>query len=469
MDSQPFHPLLLSRRSFLRGGLGAAGALGALALGLIEPAQAAGAQPDQPRELRDSLARSYAFLDTMMDAYAQGDTLRLSQSYADQQGLLSTGFVYDNALTIIAYLERRTRDDLRRAMLLGDSLLYAQQHDPVYSDGRLRQAYFVDQFVLPDGTVKLATDPFYFLGSAVGDMAWSALALARLSHYTREQRYLDGALRLANWIVTNTFTTNGPGGYRFGVDNANQPLNYKSSEHNIDVYGLFTSLARLTGDESWTSRAEHARAFILAMWNPAGGFFWTGTDPDGVTTNRYPIPEDVQSWAYLALRDARYAAALDWTSTNLATTDDPQAPNASFGGDLRFSGVTFSSASLVADPNVQPNPYTPKPDPRAVWFEGTAQMVAALLERGVRGDTELAGQYIDNIQLAQDALGRDQTVGGRPIPNNLGVVAASSVLDTGFGFSYFPNLHIGATAWYCIAAQGGNPFVLPRGRGRGGS
>jgi len=33
-------------------------------------------------------------------------------------------------------------------------------------------------------------------------------------------------------------------------------------------------------------------------------------------------------------------------------------------------------------------------------------------------------------------------------------------MDTGFGYGYFPNLHIGATGWFLIAAQGGNPFRL---------
>jgi hypothetical protein len=40
------------------------------------------------------------------------------------------------------------------------------------------------------------------------------------------------------------------------------------------------------------------------------------------------------------------------------------------------------------------------------------------------------------------------------------VVAASSVLNSGTGFSYFPVLHIGATAWASIAAFGGNPYHL---------
>jgi hypothetical protein len=37
--------------------------------------------------------------------------------------------------------------------------------------------------------------------------------------------------------------------------------------------------------------------------------------------------------------------------------------------------------------------------------------------------------------------------------------AATSILNTGFGFNYFPYLHIGATAWYLIGVQGANPLV----------
>jgi hypothetical protein len=55
----------------------------------------------------------------MMDAYAQGQTARLSQSYVDQQGLQSTGFVYDNSLVILAHLLRGRQDDIFRAEILG--------------------------------------------------------------------------------------------------------------------------------------------------------------------------------------------------------------------------------------------------------------------------------------------------------------------------------------------------------------
>ncbi len=68
---------------------------------------------------------------------------------------------------------------------------------------------------------------------------------------------------------------------------------------------------------------------------------------------------------------------------------------------------------------------------------------------------------LTHCALAQDELGKGQTVNGIAIPDALGLVAASSVLNTGFGFSYFPNVHIGATSWYLMAAYRNNPFQLP--------
>jgi len=51
-------------------------------------------------------------------------------------------------------------------------------------------------------------------------------------------------------------------------------------------------------------------------------------------------------------------------------------------------------------------------------------------------------------------------VNGKVIPLGEGLIASTSVMDTGFGYTYGPSLHIGATGWYLIAALGGNPFQL---------
>ena len=62
------------------------------------------------------------------------------------------------------------------------------------------------------------------------------------------------------------------------------------------------------------------------------------------------------------------------------------------------------------------------------------------------------------IERAQELLGGGQTLGSRPVAAGSGVVSASSPLDTGFGFGYYPYRHTGATAWYLLAATGTNPL-----------
>jgi hypothetical protein len=468
----------VSRRQLARLSLGAAATASLASLpGLQAFAEVPG---DETSGQESSFARNpifaaafdsaYSFLNTMMDAYAQGQTVRLSQSYSDQQGLRTTGFVYDNSLVLQAHLLRERGDDVSRAVLLGEALLHAQQTDS-RGDGRVRQAYFVDQ---PDANgvfLRPALFPFFFLGSAVGDMAWTGIGLAQLFARVRDPRFLQGALRLGLWIVNNTFDTRGAGGFNFGVDNGNNPLLFKSTEHNIDCIALFNMLAALTGDSTWVNQAEHARIFVNAMFHADGGFFFTGTAPDGVTVNpvisENNIPEDVQTWSFLATGDATQAVSIDWAKTNLATTDTPQTIHSRLKGNQRVSGVSFASQSMRAlTPSDQ---FSAVPDPNAVWLEGTGHLAAALLARGLsaaqdlpgfKGDTNTARILLDNIRVAQQTQGSGQTVAGRAIPDGQGLVAASSVLNTGFGFSFNPNRHIAATAWFVIAGQRGNPFKL---------
>ena len=317
-------------------------------------------------QLQHSTNAAYAFLRQMMDAYAQGSTVRMCQSYCDQIAggtFFSTAFTYDNALLALAFLARGRSDDIARAMIIGNALLYAQQTDPA-RDGRLRQAYMAGT---PDSHGVFVTPGLsFFQGSAVGDVAWAGIALAQLYARTRMQTYLEGALRAATFIETTTRdnTNVPPGGYFFGNGQTN-----KSTEHNIDVYALFTMLAQLSGDNSWLDGATHARAFVEAMFDAPSGHFWTGTsDPTNIFFNN--SPEDVQTWSYLAFQDPNFAITLDWVKTNLATTDTTFAFNNGWGVNgslrLRVSGMTYASLSklgtVLGDNTV---------DADAVWLEGT--------------------------------------------------------------------------------------------------
>jgi hypothetical protein len=437
----------MSRRLLIGGG--AALGVGLTALG-TEPADAAPGRLSASWNQK-SVRSAIRFLKGVTNAYHTTGP-RLAQSYRDGSGLVDTAFVYDNALAIIALLNA---GEGAAARVLGDGLLYAQEHDEDYTDGRLRQAYHADTFIKPNGTVNFFWE-YGFVGTAVGDMSWAGIALAQLARSTGIGRYRAGALKIAEWIQANAHSTSGLGGYTFG-ETANLEK-HKSTEHNIDVAAFFRLIHILTGDREWRRRADHAWAFVERVWNDEDGFFWTGSD-DGSTINKLgtQLPLDAQTWSWLARRQAAYAKALDWGASNLVTTDTPLRVNSALTGNQTVTGVAFGSGSLQADPTVNIDEWT-KPDSGAVWFEGTSQLALALADRNRRGDKVAAQGLLDAVIWAQDELGVGQQFGGRRIDG--GIVAASSPMHTGFGFGYYPNLHVGATSWFVFAGSGVNPYLF---------
>lgn len=364
-----------------------------------------------------SAANGYRFLDQMMDKYATGSTARLVQSFVSDKamGTFTDSVTYDDALVIDALLARGTADDLARAKVIGNALLYVQANDKS-KDGRIRAAYAPTPLTSPSKVS--ATDDT----SDVGNMAWVGQALVQLYAKTKDTAYLTGATRVATWIQTKAYATNGPGGYTGGYDSSGK-LTWKSTEHNLDVYALFTMLATETGDSTWTTRAAHAKAFVAAMWDSTNSKYWVGTNPDGTSLNKGFLPEDVNTWTYLAFKDSTRAASIDWDVSNLAATD---------GG---FTGVSFGAC-----------------DKSKVWFEGTAHLADALAIRNGSGDAAKAQNYLNSIQLAQTtALHND----------GLGIVAAShdklSDCDSDY---YYAAPHTGATSWYLLAGAATDPFYL---------
>ena len=423
-------------------------------------------------DLASSIQRAFTFQNFMMDAYATGSTVRLTQSYSDA-ALGATAMTYDNAVTIHAYIASGDPALLARAEVLGEGLLYAQATNFPFNDGRFAQGYYVNAPAAGSTAyIQPAAAPYYFYTSAVGDQAWAGMALAQLYLRTKGNQYLTGALAVANWIVSNTYSTAGAGGYSFGTvinqyNGSQASPDGKSTEHNIDTFAFFTMLSSLTkggssssNGMSWSDLAQHALKFVLSMYNPAGPYFYTGTlSPTDEATNTSPIPEDCQTWSYMALLDNSYRATIDWALANLEATDTPSAPHSSLTGSEKIHGLVFDTASLT----------TPTYDPQAVWLEGTSHTIAALAARVLRGndnlfgilkDIETAAGLVQQCMLAQAELGAGQTAGGKPIPVGDGLVASTSVMDTGFGYTYGPSLHIGATGWYLLGALASNPFQL---------
>ena len=369
-------------------------------------------------QVAGSVSRAYQFLNQMMDRHTSGTAPRLVQSYLG--GLMgldgdTSSATYDDALVIDAYLAEGTKTGLARAEVIGDGLLYLQAHDPAH-DGRLMDQYGPDALVRP-GDIHV-TDPT----SSAGVMAWAGDALTQLYAATGRKAYLDGAVALGDWIQAHCRDDRGPGGYTGGYTGSGSKIEWKSTEHNIDVYAFFRLLARETGNPAWSSRSAWARRFILAMWDAGAGLFNVGTTGNGATPEYSPQVEDVNSWSYLALRDPAYEQSLDWEARHLAVTTDG------------YRGVSVCTANRTG-----------------VWFEGTAHLADALEVSDEPADQAEASAYLSDLAYAQ-ARG--------PNADGLGIMAASyDALSDCQGGNVYASLHAGTTAWYILAASRIDPLA----------
>ena len=153
--------------------------------------------------------------------------------------------------------------------------------------------------------------------------------------------------------------------------------------------------------------------------------------------------------------DERYLKAPFWAAEHLATTDVAGEPHSQLPAGTSISGVTFSSASLTS--TAAYNGITV--NPHGVWCEGTAQLACALQQRAGNRGSRTARSLLSELAKAQQVLGQGQHVGAKALGVG-GVVAATSLIDSGFGFGYFQVQHVGATSWYVMAALDHNPMRL---------
>lgn len=162
---------------------------------------------------------------------------------------------------MIAFLARKEEDDLRRARLLADTFVCAQDNDRYYSDGRLRNAYMSGDLRDPQtGKVRLPGwwdsvenkwfEDEYQVSTHIGsNMAWVIVALAQYYEAQEGEKYKDAAVLMGEWIIDNTYDTRVTGGYTGGYQGWEpdpEKITWKSTEHNIDVYVAFNWLYRIT-------------------------------------------------------------------------------------------------------------------------------------------------------------------------------------------------------------------------------
>jgi hypothetical protein len=387
--------------------------------------------------------------------------LQVSPPYAQapRSEMAYRGDVYDQALAAIWFTERGRQDfaagrdasaNLGRAKDLLDAGIFLADHDP-FGDERLRQAYYANNLLNPQGTESsiMAAD------ASTGNIAYFGIALTRFYRVaeqagyldsTGRQVYLDEARGKAQWIVNNC-TDAHPIGFTGGYKGWTQiPFTWKSTEHNLDAWVLAQNLYSLTAEPAWYSMAQRAAGLVQAMYVPVDelhGYYRTGTLEDGITPNPSPIPADAQAWTALARSngveidtDERAEKAMQWLFDNLQDGSESVAPPR--------LGVKFSDVGK----NMQ--------------SEVTAS--AALALDYLQKDVGTAGELLDLLEWIRVNASPDYD----GIIHGIGVAATPGLEGawTGYGDDawYYKLLHVASTSWDGMAGlyrDESNPWANP--------
>ena len=360
----------------------------------------------------------------------------IQSGYSFDTIMRNVAYTYDNAVALLAFTASGEMD---RAKLLADALVYAQQNDRYYTDGRIRNAYQAGDLVPPagwtphgktgtvrmpgwyDSTNKKWEEDSTQVGTQTGNVAWAMLSLISYYKAAGGDKYLDAAKQMGEWVEAHCRDTRGAGGYTAGFEGwepDQTALTYKSTEHNIDLYAAFERLYEITGDATWHERSEHAKSFLLSMWDATEKKFWTGTGDDGVNVNTSVVPTDIQSWALLALGEdgAAYTGALDYAESHNKVGE----------------GYDFNS------------------DCDGVWYEGTAQMAEVFGSRGENGKWDSLVSFIEGAHFAD---------GATPASSIDGLTTGFDLAD-GSPWLYYHRAHVGATGWLALAELRFNPFLM---------
>jgi len=355
--------------------------------------------------------------------------------------------VYDNSLKLLADLAiyNKTLDSkyLKDAILTGDAFVFAMQNDRFFKDNRLRNSYMSGEISNSD-TVRVpgwwddADKKWYediaCVSTSTGNVAWAGLALISLFDITHEDKYKKATEDLAHWCIGNTQTDNGFAGGFTGFEKKGQnKIKWKSTEHNIDLYALYTRLYQATSKSEYKDAASTAEKFVLSMWNNEKHYFWTGTTDDGSTINNTNLPLDIQAWYIMAFRDSTSinSTGIDWANSN-CYLENYKSPN--YAEPL--NGFDFNS------------------DRDGIWFEGSSQ---AILANKMKGNTNFVAPVLKSIEYVQSNHTGKQYFNC----NDKGIVAADhDHVSTGFDWEYNNRLHIGATCWFIFAELGINPYYI---------
>ena len=348
-------------------------------------------------------------------------------------------YVYDNALAVIVLTLVGAQN---QAELIADAIVFAQEHDRTFRDGRIRNVYIPGDPKSDSGrsitggnvTIRLPgfwqngkwQEDFYTVSTSTGNMAWMILALCFVSENASVEKrdlYIRTAINAADFVLTMETEEGFTAGYE-GWDNSQTKAAYISTEHNIDVYVAFSILSQILSNEDpekaqlYKEAAQNAKSFVLSMYDAELGCFYTGTLGEKGTLSDGVIPLDANSLAVLAFGKE---------------LEDPHKP-LSFVERRMAVGEGFDYSAGDLD---------------GIWNEGTAQMAICYL---VLGNSD---KYKELMQYLKTQIARDGSI---PAADRDGVSTGFIITGTDLFWEYDNVQSISATSWLALAQMGINPF-----------
>lgn len=354
-------------------------------------------------------------------------------------------YVYDNALALIALAEV---DANAHVEMIADALVFAQSHDRTFDDGRFRNAYTSGNpksdsgRSLTGGRISIRLpgfwdrgswqEDYYMVSTSTGNMAWAIIALCRAAEKVsgeKKRAYTDAAVRASDFVLTLKSETGGfSAGYE-GWDETQVKVDYKSTEHNIDLISAFDEVAGLIAEsdatkaEEYLDARDYAKNFVMTMYDKELYCFYTGTEADGVTVSKGVIPLDTNSLAILCLKE-NYAEV---GAAEVREIIDFVEESMTVGG-----GFDFSAGDLDG-----------------IWNEGTAQMALCYSSIGEADKYDMIMKYLATQASSEGSI---------PAADRDGVSTGFMVTGSDAPWEFHNTKSIGATSWYALAQLKANPF-----------
>lgn len=351
-------------------------------------------------------------------------------------------YLYDNAVAMIALANAGAQ---WHAQKIADAIVFAQNHDRCFHDGRLRNAYMGGDpksdsgFSFTSGNVTIRLpgfwkdgrwqEDYYTVSTSTGNMAWAVMGLCAVAGKAAEDKqsvYIDAAVKMADFLLTMKSSEGGFTAGCEGWDEDQKKVTYKSTEHNIDLITAFKVIADAVSEKDplkasrYREASDHAKDFVFSMYDQKLHCFYTGTEDDGKTISKGVIPLDANSLAILTFGEELDDVydILSFIKTRIAVG----------------SGFDFSAGDLDG-----------------IWNEGTAQMAICY---SLLGDDERYEAIINylNTQIRPD--------GSIPAADRDGVSTGFIISGSAILWEYNNTQSIGATSWFAFAQMKFNPLNL---------